>query len=434
MTDLLRGKDCLRLEGSLDHETRLWLAELTSSVEAGELVVALGERRGEDEPVVYCERNGDWYCGRYVGTIAYKGRRLQIELRFGLDTLGSWLSMALGLRTTETAGELAPHEAFLPQLLARLWVRSLIKASRHGPPALRHDKKHEGVVIRGRLDVRSTVGQRTKGRPSVVSISRERSLNNPVSRTLVAAYAVLRRQLGVQTLEALMPPQARELVGMLTSVVPLSTAVPQPAELARVRLSPITEPYRPALRLSQAIAKHRGLFAESTPEGQATGVLLDMAELWELFLFSCLRIALPQSEIVHGTSDEEGQGHLLSNAQGARLGRLMPDMLLRTATQVIVADAKYKSLRPRSSRPQGVEREDLYQMSAYLSRWGQEGGTGLLLYPREEPEFPSLARQGPWNFHNGQQLHFLTVPREADEAVDFLSRTLEASSLGETTS
>jgi 5-methylcytosine-specific restriction enzyme subunit McrC len=201
-----------------------------------------------------------------------------------------------------------------------------------------------------------------------------------------------------------------------------STGVPEDEDVAKIRFTPITAGYRSLVRLSLGIARNRGLLSDTSPDGQTTGVLLDVAELWELFVLEALRRARPRARVVHGTHDARANGYLLTGKAGASLGRLMPDALIIDGESSIVADAKYKSAQPRASRPNGVEREDLYQMRAYVSRWSG-AGAGMLVYPFEGSEPPVVTR-GPWVFDDGRALHFVTLPIVAGAAVPHLEQVL----------
>ncbi|HTR49655.1 MAG TPA: hypothetical protein VMJ10_03045, partial [Kofleriaceae bacterium] len=377
----LVGRDCCRIQPPPDPDDRDWLQRLATAVRAEDHLLTFDDARDDADEVVYCERDGSWFCGRYVGTIAFEERRLTIEPRFGLATLAHWLEIALDLRFTDTAGEVAPHEAFLPQLLARLWGNAIVRAARHGLPGLRVEVQHHGLVARGRLDVRRTIHERVRGRPGLVSLHRERSLDNTIAHTIVAAGAALTRRLGAVAMRRLLPERARDVLLALGNVN-AEKRIPEPAEVATIRYTPITAGYRGLVRLSMTIARNQGLLAESSPDGKASGILVDVAEIWELYVLECLRRAYPTAKVLHGTRELDGAGHLLHNAAGEKLGRLLPDAVVTTAAETFVADAKYKSLHPTATHPAGPAREDLYQMRAYLSHWSS-ARFGMLAYPIE---------------------------------------------------
>lgn len=194
-------------------------------------------------------------------------------------------------------------------------------------------------------------------------------------------------------------------------------ALPSRRELDRVRYSPITRPYRRAAELSWQIARNRGLRASATDE-RTEGLLIDVAELWELFLVHCARRALGASQVTHGTRLRKGRALLESTVkEGATLGRLFPDLVIGDAAHPhSIIDAKYKRL----ADPRGVDREDLYQLTSYLSANSREPRPmGMLAYPLFD-DMPALAvaeRYGPWRSPQGHVVRFERVPVTEAECV-----------------
>lgn len=111
--------------------------------------------------------------------------------------------------------------------------------------------------------------------------------------------------------------------------------------------------------------------------------------------------------------------------RGAWLGTLYPDLLVGGPERPsAIIDAKYKILAPTLQRPTGVEREDLYQLSSYLSAHTRAPlPIGMLAYPRFDEEARARAEiQGPWRSHLGHTVRFERLPVEVDECVQALRR------------
>jgi len=87
-----------------------------------------------------------------------------------------------------------------------------------------------------------------------------------------------------------------------------------------------------------------------------------------------------------------------------------------------VVDAKYKSLHPSASAPNGPQREDLYQMAAYLGRFIPAVGRlswGVLAYPLDpaRPSIPQAEQLSPWSLDGGRKVVFTSLPHVASDAV-----------------
>jgi 5-methylcytosine-specific restriction enzyme subunit McrC len=250
----------------------------------------------------------------------------------------------------------------------------------------------------------------------LVSLHRERSLDNAIAHAIVAADAALTRRLSAVAMRRLLPERARDVLLALAGIN-RDKRVPEPADIAAIRYTPITAGYRGLVRFSLTIARNQGLLAEAAPEGTASGILVDVAEIWELYVLECLRRAYPAAKVLHGTRELDSAGHLLHNAAGERLGRLLPDAVVTTATEKFVADAKYKSLHPTAAHPAGPAREDLYQMRAYLSHWSR-AQFGMLAYPKEPNEtVPAVLAKAPWFFDDDRELRLVTLSHHVEAAV-----------------
>lgn len=409
-----------------------WLARVQDHVRVSEHVIRLGEtQEREDEYLISRDFRGDWWAGRYVGELAFDGHRLEIAPQMGPKVLAGWLEGALNLVAVPETAEREPTESFIALLLAAVWSRAVDQASRHGPPALRHDQHHDGLYVRGRLAVRESARLRSHGSTHVASVTRYRDLDNDISRTLVAAERVLHQAIGHRRWHT---PRVAEVLPQLRAAVGARPHLPAQRALQRIRYTPITRPFRDVAALSWRIARHEGFGAHSE-SGDAEGIFLDVAELWELFLLSCVREAARGMTVEHGTASRE-RIHLLvpwDVADDGRvttdgLGRLKPDIIVRDGPRVVVLDAKYKRLRDQwPDRPAGVDRADLYQLASYLSRLDPDGeGAGMLLYPLDDTEqdVSRAERRGPWRTETGSQVRFERVPVEAEAAVERLRELL----------
>ena len=420
------------IEAAEDDE---WLSELQRAFDdPSRLIVRLGdtsEPEDELEPVIYRDYYGEWWAGRYVGDIAFAGRRLEIRPRLGEPVISAWLGQALNLiAVPETANWLA-SESFIARLLALVWSRAVDLASRHGPPALRRDQRHEGEMLRGRLDVRGTIRLRARGSTHVASLSSRRSLDNEISRTIVAAEAVLTRYIGNTGWR---PARLAKVLPLLWGAVGTRPVLPSERELQRVRYTPITRPFKTAAELSWKIAHGQGYAGDDA--GRYSGLLLDIAELWELFVLNTTRQAVPRLTVEHSTFASTSD-YLLTSVRDAErgMGQLKPDVLVRDEDRLVaVLDAKYKRLAYRPERRHGVDRSDLYQLASYVSRYDPEGeALGALLYPADpnQTDWAAAELRGPWKTKSGTRMWFRRLPLQPDAAARELADFLDKGDTGE---
>jgi 5-methylcytosine-specific restriction enzyme subunit McrC len=229
-----------------------------------------------------------------------------------------------------------------------------------------------------------------------------------------------------------LPARAQELLPRLQAVTGSRPPLPSRLELQRVRYSPITAAFRPLAELSHQIGSRRGLSSDASPDGSCQGVLLDIAELWERYVLGVLRSAAADVEVRHGTFDDSASKALFTSASdGTLLGRLRPDAVLMRRHRVVgIVDAKYKRLWPSANAPHGPQRDDLYQLAAYVMRYGQDDKRvwGALVYPTDPDSVgaPPAEARGPWYLGGDRRVFFLTIPHEPVDAIQKIGTILEA--------
>lgn len=428
MSESLVVKDLSPFEPR-DEAEAAWLADLQRHLRASDYVIRLGGPADELEDfIIFRDAYGGWRTGRYIGELAYEGRRLIIEPRLGTNVIERWLSEALNLLAVPHSSRQLQSESFIALLMAAIWSQRVALASRHGPPALRRDRRESSPYVRGRLDVRRTARLRAAGAPQVASIRRFRDLDNDVSRTLVAAERTLTHHIGHDHWQT---PRVTEVLPRLRAAVGPRPRLPNERALRRIRYTPITRPFKQVAELSWRIAKLRG-FVASSEEGRAEGLLLDIAEVWELFVLNCVRRAATGADVEHGTAAASSERLLRSERNAAiGMGRLKPDILVSRAGRVdAVIDAKYKRLASTRERPDGSDPGDLYQLIAYLSRFASRGtAPGALIYP-SDPEQEALSKAeayGPWRSPAGNEVHFIRLAVDPSDAIRQLRSELLAS-------
>lgn len=429
MTLTLQALDLSPLDGELTSEDEAWLGRVQRYVVASRHVIRFGEAETQDDGedyIVSRDRFGRWWAGRYIGDLSFEGRRLQIRPRLTEEVIAAWLGDVLNLVAIPETAAREQSDAFMARLMGAVWCRAVAEASRHGPPSFRRPHGHEGFYVRGRLDVRATARLRATGSPHVASIQSFRDLDNDVSRTLVAAERVLTGRIGN---DHWVTPRVAEILPSLRGAVGARPRLPTHRALGRIRYTPITRPFKAAAELSWRLAQLQG-YSAASEEGRSEGLLVDVAELWELFVLRAFERALRDLHIEHGT--HAGQATwLLSSCTDPRagLGRLKPDILAFAAgTPVVVADAKYKRLENWwPERPQGVDRADLYQLTSYLARYSPGGeAAGLLVYPRveQQQELATAEAKGPWQLEAGSDVRFIRLPVWLEDAAGELRALL----------
>jgi 5-methylcytosine-specific restriction enzyme subunit McrC len=418
----------------LDAAEQEWLEAHVAGIDPREFTLTLPGARAiaDDDELPLVQRHGDgrWTAGRWVGELRIEGRALRIEPRLGFPTLAAWLGAAVNVPVIPRSAGEARGAAVIPQLLAAIWTASVAHAARHARPGIRHERRKVSRTISGRLDVRGTVRLRGRGIDDRVSVrERPRTLEHDLSRVLVRAQLELDRALREHDPEWQRSRLVRELLSELRGAVGPTPELPTERDLARVRYTPITAGYRQAARLSHTIARRHGLI-QTSADRRVAGVLLDVAEIWELFLVHCAIKAFGHGAVEHAARSNAPRHLLESSVTGRKLGRLRPDIVItRPGKPLAVLDAKYKRLAASRQRPEGIDRADLYQLTSYLAA-SPAGSRGALLYPSRatddlDQETPVAEREGPWRTVSGQHLRFERIPADRSVAAARLTEIVD---------
>ncbi|WP_104190617.1 hypothetical protein [Cryobacterium sp. Y82] len=394
-------------------EEQLWLAEIAGL--SPEPFVLNAQLEADHEPTIepILSRDIDgWRANRYIGEIRHKGRTLEIRPRLGIETITGWISTILNVQVLpRTATHSNDASSAVTQLLAALWRASVLTAGQHALPKSRVKVSSHGLSVHGRLDVAATTRRRAAGHRDLVSTRVVRSYDNAPASAVVLADRYFDQRLAGDRWRG---SRLHEQVAVLRTATGARPKTPTLHEIRTARYTPITVKWRRAAELSWRILNEDPLGVAADDES-THGVLIDVAELWELFVLHCAGLAAKEP-VRHGTN-EQVSGHLARSTVDPRrtLGRLYPDVLVGEDPITALLDAKYKRL----GGMRGVDREDLYQLHAYSSTF--EAPIAALAYPATSVDLPMAERNSPWQTGDGT-LSFLTLPTDKDRCVAKLAQ------------
>jgi 5-methylcytosine-specific restriction enzyme subunit McrC len=402
---------------SPNDEEREWLAEIAELSPQQFVLNAQLEidHQPTTEPILTRDIEG-WRANRYIGEIRHNGRKLVIEPRLGIETITSWISAILNVQVLpRTAQQIAGANNAVTQLLAALWRASVLTAGQHALPRMGQKLSSHGLSVKGRLDGSATSRRRAKGHFDLVSTRVVRSYDNAPARAVVLADRYFDRHLAGAQWRG---PRLDEQMVALRNATGTRPQRPSLIDIRKARYSPITIKWRRAAELSWRIISKDPL-GVAADDDSTYGVLIDVAELWEMFVLHCAVLATSQP-VLHGTNTQSS-GHLArSTVDSSRaLGKLYPDVLVGDRPITALLDAKYKRLGGR----RGIGREDLYQLHAYSSTF--ESPLAALVYPAIDSEIPRDERDSPWRTNSGE-LSFLTLPTDAQSCVAKLKEWFQA--------
>ncbi|AGC47224.1 5-methylcytosine restriction system component-like protein [Myxococcus stipitatus DSM 14675] len=313
----------------------------------------------------------DLKASQVIGTLVGPTFRLLIQPKLPVRRVLYLLGYMRGtIRLDETtilgeAGELA-------EVMQLLFMKALERALRGGLVRGYVSREEELAAMRGRLDVGGLVLRRFGVVPPLPCTYDELTIDTEPNRRLLAAAVRLAVLPGGKMALA---QRLRELVRGMEGIRLIHYG----------RTLSVLPPDRRYAHFAEALALADMVLRNSSVELRegdvsATGLLVDMEELYEGFVFTALGEVLSES----GRWERHPPDLYLDEA---RRVKLEPDILWSSARGEprLVLDAKYKS------SVQGMH-ADLYQALAYCTALGLR--TGILLYADTEESVHRIPAAG----------------------------------------
>ena len=421
------------------------LRKVSEKIQNGETdVIILGQeddesRRKEPEPIRLVDYiGGKEYTQQYVGVIWDEAKGETILLRSRFDGEDGFftnyvLSRALGVSGAyfpDMRPQLAQNQ-MAEWLLALVFMGQIRDAQRQGLyRAYRNDERNDSSP-RGRIDIARHIRQNPLlSNGKIAYTVRERSLDNPVNRVIVAAYSALEKKHRslMRTLEN-NNRAAKEAIDRLKRDV----SVPSRQELtgllrrrAEKINSPLYKQWETVRRTAEMILRHTTPEVAKGSAFEMGGVLVDMNTMWELYLEAVLRKMVPEGQML---SAQEKYYILLPGVEKPGKRTCEPDFWWKRGDDtVLIADAKYKNSWSKIANKATKEKDlneawqdvraDVFQVLSYMYTTGCS--QGVIICPvsgdlREENIFNVSAQRKDDKFH----VIGLPIPQAYNDYDDF---------------
>lgn len=266
-------------------------------------------------------------------------------------------------------------------LLTRVLVAGLSRQLRRGLDRLYVPHEEELAGLRGRIDVVRTLAGSLLERGRTVSRFEELEYDTPANRLL---KATLRRC----AVSDAVPLQLRRKVRALLRTLEIAGVVDirlTRSAFHQIQIHRGNRRYRFLLHVAELLMENR--FPDETgAEGPFTAVLRDEARMGALFEKFLLNFYRSEQYRFRASAEVVGWRIEPTDTLSASLIPIMKtDIVLRSSTRTIIADAKFyrRTLQSRFGK-ESVRSEHLYQLFSYIKNIeSQEAAPveGLLIYP-----------------------------------------------------
>lgn len=345
----------------------------------------LAATSGLREAVFRIDRRGHLWSRGFVGIVEAAGVTVEMLPRALADRddkdadaafmLNLLMAAQLLPRRMWRPGQVKPGAVPLFETVIRAAAEELQAVLlEHGPPRRFHEVEEEATTILGSIDMVRAMRQLPPDRNRLPIRHAPSQTDNPLARLMLSLADHMRRCTRSRRSAALLADSADQL------------SAARPVQLSG-RLVDMSEPvigvenhWRSLHGLAAGLS--RGLHPDPTRAGEtATNVLIfALDDIFERIL----RRAIPHAVLGTGLrlSESTPKRYMLRDTEtGVPRLRLRPDFLLLSGKgPVLVADAKWKHIAV-DRNGLSLSREDVFQVTAYMSRYGLRDG--VLLFPAD---------------------------------------------------
>ena len=315
--------------------------------------------------------------GLYAGRITYNGVIFDIQPDCNELLFKQMLNYAnhIYIDKTDELGKKQKDNKFL--LIEYLFLSSLQRVSVLGLPQEYSKKNYHDLKVHGGLDVKNYIKKDIPFKGKISSQKNERHYVQCIVDVLYSALKACRGEIerNFTRLSVIKSELSASYSGKFPSI-----QIMQNAQNHKSLHNPVYSDFKRTLMFAEVVIRQNSILPDNSKEAKskASGYLLDIASLWEVYLEHVLREGLKDEWIV--SAQEE-----INLYKGCFFARPnYPDFVLRKKddnNKVAILDAKFKRMGFKNG---DVDRSDLHQIHSYAGYYREKGDTVVLcslIYP-----------------------------------------------------
>lgn len=347
-------------------------------------------KRNTDDLIISISKDqeGNYHAetGNYIGKFQSGGHTIEIGSRFSGVLLNRMLNVANNVFLQDVEIEADKTDGGTSDLVKRIigyiFIQKLGRAFLLGLPRSYETVNYHDMKVHGNIDFYRFISQDIPFRGKISSSTRERLFVPDIVDVLYAALSKLQEMYGQAIIGRL--GDAWNIMKQFRTDRFVTKATVAQAMQHKSLHNHIFSQYKSILEYAAIILNIEDLTNKKAKEKKSISYIINIADLWELYLANLLRNGLSDTGWTVSTQDE------ITTYEGTFFKRkIIPDIVLRHSDgRIAVFDAKYKRMRYEGASNNGmgdVDRIDFFQIHTYMAHYAKEGNliAGGLLYPME---------------------------------------------------
>ena len=353
----------------------------------GDIVLSLQSYKDNSGIEVY-----NTVVGNFIGKFTYNGTQIDIKSRFSDVFLKRMLNFANDVYLDDVSLFKAQENKikdtdYSKFIIYYLFIQKLEKAFLLGLPKSYVSVNHHEMKVKGKIDINRFIKYDIPFKGKVSSTSREQKEIQEIIDVLYKTIAIIDKQskddnvISIQNISHIKAHLKQHKSNRYVSNETISKAIK-----SKTLQNPIFAPYKKVIEYAKLIINANNLEEKEDANKETFGFLVNVAELFEIYLVKLLRFKISDWEVMHDRENE-----LTVYDQQFYNRHMYPDIVMKKDNKVMVFDAKYKRMKFRGKDNYGagdLDRNDFFQINTYMAYYDKQEGleviAGGLLYPIEK--------------------------------------------------
>ena len=345
--------------------------------------------KNEDDLIISIKKDGENYLaqtGNYVGKFKWEGLEIDIKSRFSNTFLERMLNFANDIFLDDvsiTGNQVKEDFDISKYIIYYMFVQNLEKAFLLGLPKAYKSIEHHEMKLKGKIDINKFIKYDIPFQGKISSVSREQKEIQEIIDVLYKAVKIIDKN-NKAFLKNI--AHIKTHLKQYKSNNYVSNETINKALKSKALQNPIFAPYKKVLEYARFIINGNNIEEKNDGKQETFGFIINVAELFEIYITKLLQKEFSDWYV------ESPKIELYSTPQMFYQRKIIPDIVMKKASDVLVFDTKYKKMTMQGKNKNGagdVDRNDFFQINTYMSYYQNHPDKynvkiGGLLYPIEK--------------------------------------------------
>lgn len=319
------------------------------------------------------------YTGKFIGSLIINGINLKINTGYSDFFLKRLLDFSNGIFLDNSAifSENEGQDSLL-KMIQYMFLTSLRKSLINGLPKEYKTVKNVDFNVKGNVDIKKYISHLNEIYKGIPYMYRSRKYNNDILSVICKAFSCCDKGFVGSCF-----PDLKRTISTVKCEVKSNTfnkGTIKKAKSSHLLNTNLYSSYRKTLAYAEMLLSNNGFEpSESENVKQVRGWLIDVADLWELYLYNLIKAHFPNWEVMY-----QEEIPIYKSLFFAR--SFMPDIVMKKENKIVIIDAKFKKMDFVNG---DVDRSDIQQIHTYYSYYnscGLDVRFATLIYPaRQSP-------------------------------------------------